>query len=151
MIFCDSCYVAKYYLAEPDSVQVRVLVEQAGLRLISAWSAVEVQAALHRNLREGRVNLGAHQSLSAAFEDDLNAGRWRSVPITSSLLLRARRRIQALPADVFLRSGDALQLVSALEAGCDEIWSSDRHLLGAAPHFGLQGRSVGNAPTAASI
>jgi hypothetical protein len=32
--------------------------------------------------------------------------------------------------------------VSARDAGFSEIWSNDRHLLAAARHFGLRGRSV---------
>lgn len=39
-------------------------------------------------------------------------------------------------------TGDAIHLVTALEASLPEIWSNDRHLLGAAEHFGLRGRSV---------
>jgi hypothetical protein len=39
-------------------------------------------------------------------------------------------------------TGDAIHLVTALEASFPEIWSNDRHLLGAAEHFGLRGRSV---------
>ncbi|MCX6638523.1 MAG: type II toxin-antitoxin system VapC family toxin [Acidobacteria bacterium] len=39
-------------------------------------------------------------------------------------------------------AGDALHLVTALEASFPEVWSNDRHLPGAAEHFGLRGRSV---------
>jgi predicted nucleic acid-binding protein len=41
-----------------------------------------------------------------------------------------------------LRAGDAIHIVSAVEAGFNEIWTNDRHLLAAAAHFGLKGRCV---------
>jgi hypothetical protein len=33
-------------------------------------------------------------------------------------------------------------LCAAGEAGFTEVWTNDRHMLGAAPAFGLRGRSV---------
>jgi predicted nucleic acid-binding protein len=50
--------------------------------------------------------------------------------------------VATLPPAVFLRAGDAVQLVSALEAGEPEVWTNDRRMLAAAPHFGLVGRSA---------
>jgi len=37
---------------------------------------------------------------------------------------------------------DAIHLVTAADTGFTEIWTNDRHMLTAAPHFGLVGRSV---------
>jgi predicted nucleic acid-binding protein len=50
--------------------------------------------------------------------------------------------IQGFPPGVPLRAGDAIHLASALDVGEPEIWTNDRHLLKAATHFGLAGRSV---------
>ena len=41
-----------------------------------------------------------------------------------------------------LASGDAVHLATALEIGELEVWTSDRHMLAAAPHFGLIGRTA---------
>jgi predicted nucleic acid-binding protein len=41
-----------------------------------------------------------------------------------------------------LRAGDAIHLASARHEGFSEIWTNDRHMLKAASHFGLAGRSV---------
>ena len=48
-----------------------------------------------------------------------------------------------LPADVFVRAADALHLACAGEAGLHEVYSSDRHLVAAAPHFGLRPVTLG--------
>jgi predicted nucleic acid-binding protein len=50
--------------------------------------------------------------------------------------------VEDLPASIHLRAGDAIHLAAAQDAGLSEIWSNDRHLLKAAPSFGLQGRSL---------
>jgi predicted nucleic acid-binding protein len=41
-----------------------------------------------------------------------------------------------------LRAGDAIHIATALEVGEPEIWTNDRHLLAAAAHFGIVGRSA---------
>ena len=64
------------------------------------------------------------------------------VPLMEEILRRVDAAVDTLPAQVFLRAGDAIHLVSARAAGITEIWSNDQHLLRAARHFGLTGRSV---------
>ena len=49
---------------------------------------------------------------------------------------------RALPADCFLRACDALHLVTASDAGFTGVWTNDRHMLTAAPYFGLTGNTV---------
>ena len=55
---------------------------------------------------------------------------------------RGRSKLSYPPRDVFLRTGDAIHLLSAREHGLTEIYSNDRHLLAAAPHVGMRGRDV---------
>ena len=43
---------------------------------------------------------------------------------------------------VLLRAGDAVHIATALDLGEEEIWTNDRHLLAAAPHFGIAGRNI---------
>ena len=76
------------------------------------------------------------------FLEHIREEGWILIPVTETLLYQVEARIAKLPKNVFLRAGDALHLTTASEAGFTEIWSNDRHLLAAAPHFGLAGRSV---------
>jgi predicted nucleic acid-binding protein len=46
--------------------------------------------------------------------------------------------MQKLPAGLFLRSGDAIHLVSARRSGFDAVWTNDRHMVEAASHFRLR-------------
>ncbi len=62
--------------------------------------------------------------------------------MTDDFVRRAAGRFSELPFHLFLRSADCLHLYAAREAGFAEIHSNDRHLLAAAPHFGLLGVNV---------
>jgi predicted nucleic acid-binding protein len=95
-------------------------------------------ATFHRYVREGRLTRREFRQLAAQVEVDLDAGLWTALPVASLLIEAQARRMAALPADVFLRAGDALHLTCAAEAGLREVYSSDRHLVAAAPHFGLR-------------
>jgi hypothetical protein len=76
------------------------------------------------------------------FEQDERAGAWHWLPLNDIVIRRACDVFEKLPPDVFLRSGDALHLACAAENRFTEVYSGDRILLAAAPHFGLNGISV---------
>jgi hypothetical protein len=77
-----------------------------------------------------------------AFGEHVEMDFWTLIPVSAAVLARMTARVAALPAGMFLRAGDAVQLASAVESGEHEIWGSDRRMLAAASHFGLTGRSV---------
>jgi predicted nucleic acid-binding protein len=141
-MYLDSAYIAKYYLNEPDSPQVRKIIQGADTLTSSAWSIAEVTCVFHRYLRQGDLSAKQFQLLSREFLAHVERELWTLVPVTAALIRRVTSLVSTLPADVFLRAGDAVQLVSALEAGEPEVWTNDRHMLAAAPHFGLVGRSA---------
>ena len=141
-MYLDSAYIAKYYLNEWDAEAVRSLIHHAELLVSSEWSMVEVACAFHRHLREGQLTIHHYQALSKAFRQHVQQELWTLVPLNSRILARATAAMGSLPSGIFLRSGDAVHLVSAQDAGETEVWTSDRRMLAAAPHFGLMGRSA---------
>ena len=141
-MYVDSAYVAKFYLNEPDSLAVRKAMQRADSLATSAWSLAEVTCAFHRNFREGALDATQFHWTVRKFREHVEVGLWTLIPVTEAVLARLAARVAALPATVFLRAGDAVQLASAVESGEHEIWGSDRRLLAAAPHFGLTGRTV---------
>ena len=54
------------------------------------------------------------------------------------MLRLAAQRFRRLPSTTFLRAADALHLTCAAEEGFTTIHTRDRHMIAAAPAFGLQ-------------
>lgn len=141
-LYLDSAYIAKCYVEEPDSAEVKRLARQQGALYSSAWCLAEVACVLHRHVREGFLTKKEASRLASHFRADVDNEVWTLLPVSQNLLHRVEIVMREMPPDVFLRAGDAVHLVSAREAGFTEIWSNDRRLLAAARHFGLKGRSV---------
>ena len=108
----------------------------------SSLCIAELACALHRKVREGTLQPKAATKLADFFRDDLANERWRLVPVSDRILRQVELLTRSIPKSTPLRAGDAIHIVSAVEAGFHEIWTNDRHLLAAAKHFGLRGRSV---------
>jgi predicted nucleic acid-binding protein len=141
-VYLDSAYVAKFYVNEPDSQRVRAVILAAGSRVTSSISLVEMACVMHRHMREGVLEASQVRTMLSRFFEHVESGFWILFPVTESLLRRANHLVSTAPAATFLRAGDAIHLTSAFEAGENEIWASDRHMLAAALHFGLTGRSA---------
>jgi predicted nucleic acid-binding protein len=139
MIYFDSAYLAKCYLPEPGHREVRAFAASAGTLQSIALAEVEVAAVFHRHMREGRLRAAEHRELLLQFEQDCADGIVSFIPVSPALLRSARSAYRDLPAALFVRSIDCLHLVAARETGFKEIYSNDRHLLAAAPHFNLRG------------
>jgi predicted nucleic acid-binding protein len=141
-MFLDTAYVIKYYLNEPDSHAIRALIGSADALTVSTWTIVELATAVRRHVREGKLTIAQSQRTLKEFRTDVENGTWTLVPAVEPLFWRTSHLLSTLPAGTLLRAGDAVQLASARECGEHEIWSNDRHLLAAAPQFGLIGRSA---------
>jgi predicted nucleic acid-binding protein len=141
-VYLDSAYIAKFYVNERDSNAVRALIRRADSLITSAWSLGEVTCVFHRHMREGALSPVQSRELIRAFMKHVDAGVWTLIPVSAALLKRLISLVSAAPAGVYLRAGHAVHLTTAQDLGESEIWTNDRHLLAAAPHFGLLGRSV---------
>ena len=141
-LYFDTAYVAKCYLNEPGGEKVRKLVTRATGLYSSAWTIAELACAFHRQVREGFLTPEQAGQQRRCFLEDVQKGVWDLLTVSNRLLFQVELRVGTLPPQLHLRAGDAVHLVSAQEAGFSEIWTNDRHLLAAAPYFGLTGKSV---------
>jgi predicted nucleic acid-binding protein len=141
-LYFDTAYIGKCYWNEPDGRLVREMAQRAMRLYSSAICIAEMSCLAHRKVREGPTTAEEAAVRRDLFLDDLGSGVITAIPVTERLLRRVETLTRGLPASCFLRTFDALHLVTAADSGFAEIWTNDRHMLAAAPHFGLAGRSV---------
>jgi predicted nucleic acid-binding protein len=137
--YFDSALIAKFYVNESGRDVVRSAARSAGVVVTSGIAVAEVSAAFHRKLREGAIDVAVFNALQAQFEHDLTVGLWRCVGPMEVLLDDVRALFSRLDKHMFLRSVDALHLVTARSENFIQVHSKDRHLLAACSSVGLQG------------
>jgi predicted nucleic acid-binding protein len=141
-VYLDTCYIAKFYLDEPESSRVRDLVRKADTIRSSVWALAEFHAVLHRRMREGASSPTEARTLATRFSEHIEDGLWNLIPVTEALLRRTGALMISSPAGLFIRTADAVHLSTAQEIGERDVWTNDRHMLAAAAYFGITGRSV---------
>ena len=146
MTYFDSAYLAKFYLAEPETTAVRAKAEGDGDVACSVIGQAETLSVFHRKLREGALSPTEFAAVCDQFEADCVAGLWQWLDLTGEVLDELKARLRALPVTVFLRAADAIHLATAGKHGCREVYSNDRHLTTAAVHFGLRAITVPAVP-----
>jgi hypothetical protein len=137
--YFDSALIAKFYLNEPGREAVRRLARGAGMVVSSGIAVAEVSAAFHRKFREGAVDKRVFKGLQGQFEHDVEQGLWKLVGPTAALLQEVHALFLRLDKSVFLRSLDALHLITARAEQFDRIYSNDKHLLNASATVALEG------------
>jgi len=142
VIYFDTSYLAKCYLNEPGSDEVRGLAVEAERVACCAFGRLELAATIHRKLREKGLTYAQYRVILSQFDSDEADHIWTWLPVTPELLIKASARFRSLKASTYLRSADALHLACAVENGFKEIWTNDRHLLEAASTFKIKGRNV---------
>jgi len=140
--YFDSAYIAKFYVDEPDSDAVRHLAETLGRVHCSALGRLEVAGVFHRKWREGAFTEREFGEVSAQFVDDCAAGLWTWFSVTDGLIGNATESVRTLSKRITIRSADALHLACARENGLRRVYTNDRHMLLAAPAFGVDAMAI---------
>jgi predicted nucleic acid-binding protein len=138
LLYFDAAFIAKFYLQEPESDAVRAFTEESPGIASLVIGRLETELVFSRKLREGALTPSGHEALIAQFQVDCEDGLWSWLPLTDELVAAAQETTRRLPGGVFIRSLDALHLTCARWHGHERIYSNDRHLVNAAPYFGLQ-------------
>lgn len=142
MIYLDSSYLVRLYLRQPGSAELEAWIKDRNDWVCCLHGRLEVVSALKRQQREGHIDDRGLRAALRQVDSDENSTLLRWLPVTGELMQSACERLASLPPTVYLRAADALHLACAKDAGLKEIHSHDRHLLAAAPHFGLKGVDV---------
>lgn len=98
-----------------------------------------MSAAFHRKFREGAVDRTVFKGLQGQFAHDVEHGLWKFVAPTEAVLHEVHVLFLELDKSVFLRSLDAVHLVTARAEHFDRIYSNDKHLLSACASIDLKG------------
>ena len=141
-MYFDSAYLVKGYVGDPDSDKVRKLSTPTTKVYSSALCLAEFACAVLRLQREKFLTASQAAGARLAFLSNIREGLITLIPISEAILFSVQAFVETMPTNLFLRAGDAVHLASAQREGFAEIWSNDRHMLKAAAHFGLVGRSV---------
>lgn len=142
MMYFDTAYLAKCYLNEHGSKEVRDLAIIGGKIACCEFGRIELAATLHRNLRQKTISSSRFRLLWKQFDLDEQNHLWTWLPVNRELLADVTMRFRKLAPSVYLRSADALHLACAVEHGFREIHSNDGHLLAAAKAFRIKGVNV---------
>jgi predicted nucleic acid-binding protein len=108
-VYLDASYIAKFYFNEPESCRVRETVRKADFIRSSMWALAEFHAVIHRRLREGSTS---PSSLSLNAAHDLPSRFARHIPVNEALLRRTSALMVSSPRDLFIRTADAVHLVT---------------------------------------
>ena len=141
-LFFDAAYLGKLHWSVPGSNEVRVLASTADQLVCSQHGRAEFHSIGFRKVREALATTPALHGVFSQFRADLANQAILLLPLTDSILDRIEAAFATAPATLYLRAADALHLATAAENGFTEIFSNDRHLLAAAPVFGIKGMNV---------
>lgn len=142
MIYFDTAYILKCYVKEHGWEKVREFACGHDRIVCSVYGRLELHAALHRKLREGELTSKHLDIILRQLRVDESVKLWEWLPLSGPVMAAIEDTFANLSRSVFLRTGDAVHLLSAREFGCTAVHSNDRHLLAAAPHVGMTGRDV---------
>lgn len=138
MIYFDTSYLARLYIDDHGFAEVRALATRQPVAA-AVFGRSETVAALHRAYRERRSSEQVFRQQVRQFQEDCTQSAFTWLPLSPTVFQRVEEVYLHAPASAFLRAADALHLACAHEYCFKEIYSNDRHLLAAAPLFGIKG------------
>lgn len=141
-LFFDAAYLGKLHWIERGSAEVQALADTADQIICSHHGRAEFYSIGFRKAREGLATAATVQIVFSQFDADVSNGDICLLPLTDSVLDRVEHIFATAPASTYLRAADAMHLATAAENGFTEIHTNDKHLLTAAPLFGLVGVDV---------
>ena len=142
MIFCDTSTLAKYYVPEPERPAVRSRLDEADQVALSDLARIELMAAFHRQLREGKWSRRQFSAFIRQFARDSLSGLWTWITLDQTIIDAGTSLYLTLSEAIFLRASDCLHLVTALQHGFTEIHTHDRYQEKAAAALGLKPRVI---------
>lgn len=140
--YYDANYLFKLQCVENGTAEVRAHAATVNILCIAAHGRAEFASAAFRKVREGTATPADYQLAISQVQADTATGNLQFLPLTDSILDRVESAFATAPATTYLRAADAIHLATAAEHGFTEIHSNDKHLLAAAPLFGLAGVNV---------
>jgi predicted nucleic acid-binding protein len=140
--YFDVSYLAKLHWKEAGSAEVVKLASRIGVVGCSIHGRPEFAAVGHRKMRENLADLARARAVFDQMENATGSRALQWLEPGPGSFQRVERIFLSDPGTCFLRAADALHLACAVEHGFTEIYSNDRHLLAAAPLFGLLGIDV---------
>ena len=140
--YYDANYLFKLQCRERGSIEVRKHAATVDVLTCAFHGRAEFASAAFRKVREGAATALQYQALLAQVHVDASAGHLQWLPLTDAVLDRVESVFATAAATTYLRAADAIHLATAVEHGFAEIHSNDKHLLAAAPLFGLRGVNV---------
>jgi predicted nucleic acid-binding protein len=141
-LFFDAAYLGKLHWQEPGSAEVQAHAATADEIMCSQHGRAEFYSIGFRKVREALATPAAVRGVFAQFSADIATGTIVLLPLTDAILDRIETVFLTAPPTTYLRAADALHLATAAQHGFPEIHSNDKHLLAAAPLFGLRGVNV---------
>jgi uncharacterized protein len=142
LIFCDTSTLAKYYVPEPERPAVRSTLDAAAQVALTELARIELMAAFHRQLREGKWNRLQFSAFVRQFGRDTLSGQWTWLRLDQEIIDASTSLYLTLSETIYLRASDCLHLVTALHHGFTEIHTHDRHQERAASALGLKPRLI---------
>lgn len=140
--YYDANYLFKLQCVENGTAEVRAHAATVNILYTAAHGRAEFASLAFRKVREGSATPSDFRLAIAQVKADAATGNLRFLPLTDAILDRVEQVFSTAPATTYLRAADAIHLATATEAGFTEIHSNDKHLLAAAPLFGLVGVNV---------